>query len=29
VNGQFVVQEGSIVKNVLPGQPVYSGYRQR
>jgi N-acyl-D-aspartate/D-glutamate deacylase len=29
VNGQFVVQKGSLVKSVFPGQPVYSGYQQR
>jgi hypothetical protein len=29
VNGQFVVQKGAVVKNVFPGRPVYSDYRQQ
>lgn len=28
VNGQFVVQKGTLVKNVFPGRPVYSYYRK-
>lgn len=28
VNGQFVVQKGTLVKDVFPGKPVYSYYRK-
>jgi hypothetical protein len=29
VNGQFVVKKGAIVKDVFPGRPVYSDYKQQ
>lgn len=29
VNGQFVVRKSAIVKNVFPGRPVYSDYKQQ
>jgi hypothetical protein len=29
VNGQLVVDKGEIVKNVFPGRPVYSDYKQQ
>jgi Amidohydrolase family len=28
VNGQFVVDKGAVVRDVFPGRPVYSNYRQ-
>jgi hypothetical protein len=29
VNGQFVVQQGQLVRNVYPGRPVHSDYWQQ